>query len=76
MVSSREFDFAMETFGVNLVYPSGSSESLTAIGVIAMPRVGDLFQYPYGKGKRYRVKAIVYEADGDHSAMFVELEAA
>lgn len=41
-----------------------------------VPRVGDFFQRPYGRGKRYVVKAVVFEADEDASSIYVELAVA
>jgi hypothetical protein len=63
---------------VNLVYTGDASdvdERPAQADVAFLPRVGDYFQRPYGRGKRYKVTGIVFEADSDATAIFVELGA-
>jgi hypothetical protein len=79
---------AMNTIDINLVYPKTREESRTPLAravreaeldkvlLPALPRVGDYFQHPYGKGTRFKVKAVVFEANSDACIIFVELEAA
>jgi hypothetical protein len=64
---------------MNLVYIVDSPDvdkQPVAISLPCIPRIGDFFQIPYGRGKRYKVKAVVYEADNDACAIYVELVAA
>jgi hypothetical protein len=66
----------MKRINMNLVYLVDSPEvdkQPIAVSLLSIPRVGDCFQRPYGRGKRYKVKAVVYEADSDACAIFVEL---
>jgi hypothetical protein len=69
----------MNQISINLVYLADSPEidkQPDKASVSSIPRVGDYFQKPFGRGKRYRVSAVVYEADNDACAIFVELAAA
>ena len=69
----------MNRIAVNLVFLEDSpdpSKQPVETSMPCVPRVGDLFQRPYGKGKRYIVTAVVHEADQDAAAVFVELAAA
>jgi hypothetical protein len=66
----------MNRIAVNLVYLADSpdmSQQPVEASLLSVPRVGDCFQHPYGKGKRYVVRAVVHEADQDAAAVFVEL---
>jgi hypothetical protein len=69
----------MKRIGVNLVYVVDSPEvdkQPAEASLACLPRVGDFFQFPYGRGKRYKVQAVVFEANGDATAIYVELVAA
>jgi hypothetical protein len=63
---------------INLVYTGDASDvdhRPSQAEVAFLPRIGDYFQRPYGRGKRYKVAAVVFEADRDATAIFVELGA-
>jgi hypothetical protein len=63
---------------INLVYTGDASDvdqRPSQAEVAFLPRIGDYFQRPYGRGKRYKVTAVVFEADSDATAIFVELGA-
>ena len=69
----------MNRIAVNLVYLADSPDpgkQPVETSMSYVPRVGDLFQRPYGKGKRYIVTAVVHEADQEAAAVFVELAVA
>lgn len=69
----------MNRIAVNLVYLADCPDigkQPVETSMLCLPRVGDFFQRPYGRGKRYVVKAVVHETDQDAVAVFVELGAA
>ena len=76
----------MNTIHINLVYPKTREGSRTPVDRVirevepdkvslpALPRVGDYFQHPYGKGTRFKIKAIVFDTGAGPAAIYVELE--
>ena len=62
----------MARITMNLIYPNPETKSVP-VTLSVVPRIGDFFQIPYGKGKRYRVAAVVFGTDSDASAIMIEL---